>query len=178
MSSPEEKEEVPDQQRNSVFGNRVVRPQTPHFLPEDAEPQELAEYHSTDTLCLSRTKLEHVSRSILENRTLKVSFDFTVHLSTSTHPAAYSMLQWLHAKKNSTSSTKTFGQQCNICIRYSSALSIHSNYSLCHLQYLYLEGNQISSIPDSLFIRLPNLQWLDLRNNQIVSLPAEIGLHR
>ncbi|XP_039995316.1 leucine-rich repeat-containing protein 27-like [Xiphias gladius] len=112
---PEEKEEVPDQQRNSVFGNRVVRPQTPHFLPEDAEPQELAEYHSTDTLCLSRTKLEHVSRSILENRTLK---------------------------------------------------------------YLYLEGNQISSIPDSLFIRLPNLQWLDLRNNQIVSLPAEIGLHR
>ncbi|XP_032398009.1 leucine-rich repeat-containing protein 27 isoform X2 [Etheostoma spectabile] len=46
------------------------------------------------------------------------------------------------------------------------------------LKYLNLEGNQISSIPDSMFISLPNLLWLDLRNNQIASLPAEIGLHR
>nr|XP_046257912.1 leucine-rich repeat-containing protein 27-like [Scatophagus argus] len=46
------------------------------------------------------------------------------------------------------------------------------------LKHLYLEGNQISSVPDSLFINLPNLLWLDLRNNQIVSLPDEIGLHR
>ncbi|KAM3606051.1 uncharacterized protein V6R79_009875 [Siganus canaliculatus] len=46
------------------------------------------------------------------------------------------------------------------------------------IKYLYLEGNQISSVPDSLFISLPNLLWLDLRNNQIASLPAEIGLHR
>ncbi|XP_033956124.1 leucine-rich repeat-containing protein 27-like isoform X3 [Pseudochaenichthys georgianus] len=46
------------------------------------------------------------------------------------------------------------------------------------LKYLYLEGNQISSIPDSMFIRLPNLLWLDLRNNHIASFPAEIGLHR
>ncbi|XP_074532290.1 leucine-rich repeat-containing protein 27-like [Halichoeres trimaculatus] len=43
---------------------------------------------------------------------------------------------------------------------------------------LYLEGNQITSVPESLFISLPNLQWLDLRNNQIETLPAEIGLHR
>ncbi|XP_068424387.1 leucine-rich repeat-containing protein 27-like [Clinocottus analis] len=46
------------------------------------------------------------------------------------------------------------------------------------LKYLYLEGNQISSIPDSMFTSLPNLLWLDLRNNQIISLPAKIGLHR
>ncbi|XP_042358558.1 leucine-rich repeat-containing protein 27-like [Plectropomus leopardus] len=46
------------------------------------------------------------------------------------------------------------------------------------LKYLYLEGNQISCIPDSVFISLPNLLWLDLRNNQITSLPPEIGLHR
>uniref|UniRef100_A0A3P8S6Z5 Leucine rich repeat containing 27 n=1 Tax=Amphiprion percula TaxID=161767 RepID=A0A3P8S6Z5_AMPPE len=44
--------------------------------------------------------------------------------------------------------------------------------------HLSLEGNQISSIPDSMFISLPNLQWLDLRKNQIVSLPTEIGSHR
>ncbi|XP_040905938.1 leucine-rich repeat-containing protein 27-like isoform X4 [Toxotes jaculatrix] len=115
MSSPEKKEGVPDLQLSSVFGNSVVKPQAPHLLPEDAEPRELAEFSSAETLCLSRTKLKHVSESILKNSTLK---------------------------------------------------------------YLYLEGNQISSIPDSLFISLPNLQWLDLRNNQIVSLPAEIGLHR
>uniref|UniRef100_A0A3Q1G709 Leucine rich repeat containing 27 n=1 Tax=Acanthochromis polyacanthus TaxID=80966 RepID=A0A3Q1G709_9TELE len=46
------------------------------------------------------------------------------------------------------------------------------------LKHLSLEGNQISSIPDLMFISLPNLQWLDLRKNQIVSLPAEIGSHR
>uniref|UniRef100_A0A3B4VCH6 Leucine rich repeat containing 27 n=1 Tax=Seriola dumerili TaxID=41447 RepID=A0A3B4VCH6_SERDU len=115
MSSPEENEEIPDLQRSYVFGNSVVKPQTPHFLPEDAEPQELGEPYSTETLCLSRTKLKHVSQSILKSNTLK---------------------------------------------------------------YLYLEGNQISSITGSLFINLPSLQWLDLRNNQIVSLPAEIGLHR
>ncbi|XP_023134144.2 leucine-rich repeat-containing protein 27 [Amphiprion ocellaris] len=53
--------------------------------------------------------------------------------------------------------------------------SILKNTTLKHLS---LEGNQISSIPDSMFISLPNLQWLDLRKNQIVSLPAEIGSHR
>ncbi|XP_029691330.1 leucine-rich repeat-containing protein 27 [Takifugu rubripes] len=46
------------------------------------------------------------------------------------------------------------------------------------LKYLYLEGNQISDIPDSFFISLPRLLWLDLRNNQIPSLPAQIGSHR
>ncbi|XP_034040299.1 LOW QUALITY PROTEIN: leucine-rich repeat-containing protein 40-like [Thalassophryne amazonica] len=46
------------------------------------------------------------------------------------------------------------------------------------LKHLYLEGNQISSLPESLFTSLPRLLWLDLRNNKITSLPAEIGLHR
>ncbi|XP_073338682.1 leucine-rich repeat-containing protein 27-like [Pagrus major] len=114
MSSPE-KEDVPDLQLSFVFGNSVVKPQTPCMPPGEAEPQELPEYYSTETLCLSRTELKHVTDSIVNNSSLK---------------------------------------------------------------YLYLEGNQISSIPGSLFISLPNLLWLDLRNNQIASLPAEIGLHR
>ncbi|XP_026165302.1 leucine-rich repeat-containing protein 27 [Mastacembelus armatus] len=114
MNSPE-KVEVPEVQLSFVSGNSVVKPQATHFLAEDAEPQDAAEYYLTETLCLSRTKLTHVAESILKNSTLK---------------------------------------------------------------YLYLEGNQICSIPASLFISLSNLQWLDLRNNLIVSLPAEIGLHR
>ncbi|XP_058507926.1 leucine-rich repeat-containing protein 27-like [Solea solea] len=117
-SSPDRETEgdVSDLQLNSsVFHISVVKPQTPHVLPEDAEPQEPAAWSSTQTLCLSRTKLQSVSDSILKNGSLK---------------------------------------------------------------YLYLEGNQISSIPDSLFTRLPNLQWLDLRNNLIPSLSAGIGLHR
>ncbi|KAG7512113.1 hypothetical protein JOB18_020535 [Solea senegalensis] len=117
-SSPDREKEgdVSDLQLNSsVFHISVVKPQTPHVLPEDAEPQGPAAWSSTETLCLSRTKLQSVSDSILKNGSLK---------------------------------------------------------------YLYLEGNQISSIPDSLFTRLPNLQWLDLRNNLIPSLPAGVGLHR
>ncbi|XP_030011130.1 leucine-rich repeat-containing protein 27-like [Sphaeramia orbicularis] len=46
------------------------------------------------------------------------------------------------------------------------------------LKYLYLEGNDISSLPCLMFTGLPNLLWLDLRHNHIESLPAEIGLHR
>ncbi|KAM7408194.1 hypothetical protein PAMA_002065 [Pampus argenteus] len=117
MSSEEEKEEeeVPGLQRSFVFGNSAVKPQTPHILPEEAEPKELTQHYSSETLCLSRTKLKHVAESLLKNISLK---------------------------------------------------------------YLYLEGNQICSVPDSVFTSLPNLLWLDLRNNQIASLPAEIGVHR
>nr|XP_057905746.1 leucine-rich repeat-containing protein 7-like isoform X2 [Doryrhamphus excisus] len=46
------------------------------------------------------------------------------------------------------------------------------------LKYLYLEGNQIHSLPNSMFSDLPELLWLDLRNNQVASLPAEIGFHK
>ncbi|XP_037321740.1 leucine-rich repeat-containing protein 27-like [Pungitius pungitius] len=114
VSSPEE-EEVPNLQLGFVFGNSLVKPQTPRILSQDAEQRELPDCYSTETLCLSRTQLKHVAESILKNSRLK---------------------------------------------------------------YLYLEGNQLSSMPDSMFISLPNLLWLDLRNNQITSLPAEIGSHR
>ncbi|KAM4599354.1 uncharacterized protein V3H82_003915 [Fundulus diaphanus] len=46
------------------------------------------------------------------------------------------------------------------------------------LTYLCLEGNQIPSVPASMFCSLPRLQWLDLRKNLITSLPPEIGSHR
>ena len=40
------------------------------------------------------------------------------------------------------------------------------------LQYLYLEGNELTSLPDELFNKLPSLKWLDLRRNYIVRLPS------
>ncbi|KAG7462745.1 hypothetical protein MATL_G00188020 [Megalops atlanticus] len=46
------------------------------------------------------------------------------------------------------------------------------------IKNLYLEGNEISILPDALFSSLSNLVWLDLRNNQITMLPPEIGQHR
>ncbi|XP_072029677.1 uncharacterized protein [Amphiura filiformis] len=49
---------------------------------------------------------------------------------------------------------------------------------LDHVEYLYLEGNEIKEIPGELFERLPNLRWLDLRSNCLQSLPATIGGHR
>lgn len=172
MSAPEEKEGAADLQLSFVFGNSVVKPQTPHFLPEEAGPQELVHYSSAETLCLSRTKLKYVAECILRNSTLKVSLDLTVCLFISTCPAAYCLLQCFQAK------ISAVHPQQKTVITYFSDLCLSFNYSFCHLQHLYLEGNQISSIPHSLFISLPNLQWLDLRNNQIVSLPAEIGMHR
>lgn len=66
----------PEKELSFVFGNSVVKRQTPHILPEDAEAQEHPEYYLTETLCLSRTQLKHVADSILKNSTLKVSLDF------------------------------------------------------------------------------------------------------
>ncbi|KAJ8359867.1 hypothetical protein SKAU_G00163920 [Synaphobranchus kaupii] len=57
----------------------------------------------------------------------------------------------------------------------------HIEYSILKIsaiKHLYLEGNEISILPGSLFSSLPNLVWLDLRNNQITQLPLEIGQHR
>ncbi len=42
---------------------------------------------------------------------------------------------------------------------------------------MYLEGNQISRLPDDLFLRLSNLKWIDLRNNQITHIPIN-GLEK
>ncbi|CAF1615067.1 unnamed protein product [Adineta ricciae] len=40
------------------------------------------------------------------------------------------------------------------------------------LDYLYLEGNQLTELPDDLFLCLPNLKWIDLRNNQLTHIPS------
>ncbi|KAJ8248223.1 hypothetical protein GJAV_G00239740 [Gymnothorax javanicus] len=56
----------------------------------------------------------------------------------------------------------------------------HIEYSflkISAIKNLYLEGNEISILPGTLFSSLPNLVWLDLRHNQITQLPPEIGQH-
>lgn len=124
MSSPEEEEEVPDLQLSFVFGSSAVKPQTPHILPEDAEPkEELTEYYSSETLCLSRTKLKHVAESILKNSTLKVSWDLTVHLSTTDHPVTVHTLQWVSSK----SSVMHPPEHVHLSIIHYSALTFNSN---------------------------------------------------
>ena len=40
------------------------------------------------------------------------------------------------------------------------------------LQCLYLEGNELTSLPENFFDCLPNLQWLDLRQNYLSSIPS------
>lgn len=51
-------------------------------------------------------------------------------------------------------------------------------YELQQVEYLYLEGNLLSSVPDEVFEKLPNLKWLDMRYNQIKVLPPSCGKHR
>ncbi|XP_019626356.1 PREDICTED: leucine-rich repeat-containing protein 27-like [Branchiostoma belcheri] len=51
-------------------------------------------------------------------------------------------------------------------------------FRLQDLEYLYLEGNYLSEIPDYFFTYLPNLKWLDLRRNRLKHLPATVGSHR
>ncbi|PIK54003.1 hypothetical protein BSL78_09088 [Apostichopus japonicus] len=51
-------------------------------------------------------------------------------------------------------------------------------YSLQEIEYLYLEGNLLDSVPDDVFEKLPNLKWLDLRYNQIKVLPITCAKHR
>lgn len=41
-------------------------------------------------------------------------------------------------------------------------------------QSLYLEGNQLTELPDHFFSKCSNLKWLDLRNNQLKVLPPSI----
>lgn len=156
------------------------RPETPRVPPEGPEPEEPTEHAASHTLFLSRTNLKEVADSILQNSTLKVSLDSTVQYI---HQTSLNMPLWgfkQKKKKKSNISTRTLSVQIFILShilispRQLSVLTV----SLYRLKNLYLEGNQISNLPDSMFISLPNLLWLDLRNNQIPSIPAGIGLHR
>ncbi|KAA0718379.1 hypothetical protein E1301_Tti020455 [Triplophysa tibetana] len=47
-----------------------------------------------------------------------------------------------------------------------------------HVKSLYLEGNEITRLPEHLFSSLTSLVWLDLRNNELTNLPAGVGRHR
>lgn len=73
MSAPGEDDMAPGPQLGFVFGNTVVKSQTPHGSPEDTGEQELTQRDFTETLCLSRTKLKCVTGSVLRSSTLKVS---------------------------------------------------------------------------------------------------------
>ncbi|XP_069139584.1 leucine-rich repeat-containing protein 27-like isoform X4 [Argopecten irradians] len=48
----------------------------------------------------------------------------------------------------------------------------HEILELSHLEYLYLEGNELSALPDDFFDKLPNLVWLDVRRNNLLRLPS------
>ncbi|OWF51769.1 leucine-rich repeat-containing protein 27-like isoform X3 [Mizuhopecten yessoensis] len=48
----------------------------------------------------------------------------------------------------------------------------HEIWELSNLEYLYLEGNQLSALPDDFFDKLPNLVWLDVRRNNLLRLPS------
>ncbi|XP_062609001.1 leucine-rich repeat-containing protein 27-like isoform X4 [Saccostrea cucullata] len=43
---------------------------------------------------------------------------------------------------------------------------------LNNLEYLYLEGNELTGLPDDFFDCLPRLTWLDLRKNKLLRLPS------
>ncbi|XP_011699530.1 PREDICTED: E3 ubiquitin-protein ligase LRSAM1-like [Wasmannia auropunctata] len=45
------------------------------------------------------------------------------------------------------------------------------------IQMLYLEDNNLSELPERLFVSLQHLQWLDVRNNVLTSLPTSIKSH-
>lgn len=47
-----------------------------------------------------------------------------------------------------------------------------------NLKMLFLEGNEITSLPSDFFIKLPQLTWLDLRNNKLTSIPKNIKDHQ
>lgn len=47
-----------------------------------------------------------------------------------------------------------------------------------HLNVIYLQNNEVKSLPDDFFVILPNLMYLDLRNNKLTDLPPSIKNHQ
>ncbi|CAF0833635.1 unnamed protein product [Didymodactylos carnosus] len=45
------------------------------------------------------------------------------------------------------------------------------------LEYLYLEGNELKTLPENIFVQLVVLKWLDLRNNHLHNVPNK-GLEK
>ncbi|XP_028045310.1 leucine-rich repeat protein SHOC-2 isoform X2 [Monomorium pharaonis] len=45
------------------------------------------------------------------------------------------------------------------------------------IQMLYLENNNLSELPEKIFVILQHLRWLDIRNNLLTSLPTSIKSH-
>ncbi|KAL7291109.1 hypothetical protein TKK_0015238 [Trichogramma kaykai] len=45
------------------------------------------------------------------------------------------------------------------------------------LQILYLDNNNLTELPEELFIILKHLKWLDIRNNQLWNIPTTIKGH-
>nr|CAD7575335.1 unnamed protein product [Timema californicum] len=51
-----------------------------------------------------------------------------------------------------------------------------SRHSGC-TSFVYLEGNLLENLPDSLFVSLPVLKWLDVRNNKLTQFPKTVAYH-
>uniref|UniRef100_A0A8C7RLK5 Leucine-rich repeat protein SHOC-2 n=1 Tax=Oncorhynchus mykiss TaxID=8022 RepID=A0A8C7RLK5_ONCMY len=141
--------EITDLHLSLDCGDNAVKTHTPHILPECVGPIQITEYVTSDTQYFSRRNFKYVVDCILKNTTLKVG------------QADYS-------------DAIIFKNM--LC--YSELTVSSLTVSSCCFKNLYLEGNEISRLPDTLFTSLSNLVWLDLRNNQITALPAKIGLHR
>ncbi|XP_049927335.1 leucine-rich repeat-containing protein 46-like isoform X2 [Epinephelus moara] len=144
MSSLEEGEEVPDLQLSFVLGDSADKPQTPHILPEDAEPQELPESYSAETLYLSRTQLKRVPESILKNSSLKYLYLEGNQISSIPDSMFISLpnLLWLDLRNNQITSLPA-------------QIGLHRS-----LRTVLLEGNPISELPPEL--ELPAVEKLQL----------------
>ncbi|KAF3708567.1 Leucine-rich repeat-containing protein 27 [Channa argus] len=145
MSSPLEKDGTPGRELSFVFGNSVDnKPQKPYLLPEDTGPPELAECYSTETLCLSRTMLKHVTESILENSSLKHLYLEGNHISSIPDFLFFRLpnLQWLDLRNNQ-------------IVSLPAEIGMHRS-----LRTLLLEGNPISELPPEL--ELPEVEKLQL----------------
>lgn len=49
---------------------------------------------------------------------------------------------------------------------------VYFSFVVVKFQYVYLEGNELTSLPDDFFDCLPRLTWLDLRRNKLLRLPS------